>query len=633
MPSKSSPATRENISKYDQVSQNSLTVLDKNGKPVEFGKIVMELESASDDGKTHVTTVATISDLRSLEPTEDGQIAVVMEYNSGTKTGGGVFIYDDSDKSTPDDFGVNIITTKGARWKRNIGNYRDLTVLDFGAINGGTTDSAEAVMRMWNWSQKYHPNIGIQFPAGKFLLSKFDIASKEVARFRVAGDIVTFGYSSATTLVSDHKNGEFMFNVNARYTEITSLIVNGESTAAAKNNKGFFKNIIEAGQFIRVSNMMFNNLGGKGLSLLDTLDCKIDQWYARDCTDSVIYGTWTNNPQGKWDHITAIELSNFNIQRSKEKPAIDLQRATQSFIWNGWIEHSEFPGNLSNGAWSFRGLNIETCDNPMECHYTRLINSQFNVQGGNGLDFSESGETWPAISEYEEGNVNIESHGIKINGSLSYDYLSSSDKMDNRSDKEKWFYVGELAPSQNTVQTKIRIMGSGAYNSQSETQSGYSARTPEGSAEIYLQKINDTSFIGSWTGQGSVPVTRVLMQPGSASRKIKIYVKVAVYTGFCTAFIETNDYDRFSKGVRFMFEKAYTPVTDEAAVKALDEAADNCFHQHWSGKAGVGFGFNNDNTLLLKSSEVAAADLGTSLKYLKVLVDGKAYALELKALK
>lgn len=633
MRSTSSPETSENTSVYDRGSQNSLTVLDENGKPVGFDKVVFELARSPGGGNTNVTTVGTMDDLRSLEPTTAAQIAIVMEYSAGTKTGGGVFIYDIIDKTTPEDYGVTVVTPKGARWKRNVNNPRDLTVLEFGAVNGGTTDSAEAVMHMWNWSQKYSPNIGIQFPAGKFLISAFDIASKEVTHFRLAGDIVTFGYSPATTLVSDRKNGEIMFNVNARYTEITSIIIDGESSDKARNTKGFFKNSIEAGQFIRVSNIMFNNLGGKGVSMLDTLDCKIDQWYARYCTDSVIHGTWSDNPSGKWDHITAIELSNFNIQHCTETPAIDLQRATQSFIWNGWIEHTEFPGNLSNGDWSFRGFNIEDCTNPMACHYARIINMQFNVQGGNGLDFSESGDTWEALSRYEQGDVHIESHGIEINGSLSYHYLSSPDKMDNRSDKEKWFYVGELAPSQNTVQTKIRIMGSGSYNSQSETQSGYSARTPEGSAEISLQKINDTSFTGSWKGQGSVPITRVLMQPGSRTGTVKIYVKVAVYTGYCSAFIETNDYDRFTKGVRFMFEKAYTAVTDEAEVTALEEAADNCFHQHWTGKAGVGFGFNNDNALLLKSTDVAAAELGTGLKYLKVLVEGKAYGLELKALK
>lgn len=407
MPSRRSDKVSVESSVYAPNNQNSLTVPDKEADPLAFDKAVMALAGSPDD-KPPVTTVATLDELRGLEPTAAAQIAVVTAYNPGTQSGGGVFIYDVSDKSTADDFGVNIVTAAGARWKRHLDDYRELTVLDFGAIPGGTTDTAEAVMRMWNWSQKYRPGIGIQFPAGKFMLSKFDIASQEVTRFRVAGDTVAFGSSPATTLVSDQQDGEVMFNVNARYTEITGLIVDGESTPAAKNTKGFYKNSLEAGQFIRVSDVRFYNLGGKGLSLLDTLDCKIDQWHARECSDSVIYGTWSDTPQGQWDHMTGIELSNFTLQRSKEKPAIDLQRATQSFIWNGRIEHSEFPGNLSNGEWSFRGLTIEACDRPMACHYACIDNMQVNEQGESRFDFSASGESWSAVPEEGKGNVHFE---------------------------------------------------------------------------------------------------------------------------------------------------------------------------------------------------------------------------------
>jgi len=102
--------------------------------------------------------------------------------------------------------------------------------------------------------------------------------------------------------------------------------------------------------------------------------------------------------QGKWDHITAIELCNFNIQRSTgPNPAIDLQRAGQSAIYNGWIEHSEYPGNIAFGQWSIEAFNMETCANPMRCYRARIVNQQFNVQNGKGLDFVDGSgiEDWP----------------------------------------------------------------------------------------------------------------------------------------------------------------------------------------------------------------------------------------------
>ncbi len=98
MPSNSSTNTSSENGIYDQANGNTLTVLGKDGKAIEFGKIVMELATVS-GGNTSVTTVGTIDALRALEPTTAGQIAVMMEYTAGTKTGGGVFIYDISDKS------------------------------------------------------------------------------------------------------------------------------------------------------------------------------------------------------------------------------------------------------------------------------------------------------------------------------------------------------------------------------------------------------------------------------------------------------------------------------------------------------------------------------------------------------
>ncbi|MGO8658600.1 hypothetical protein ACC771_23915, partial [Rhizobium ruizarguesonis] len=71
------------------------------------------------------------------------------------------------------------------------------------------------------------------------------------------------------------------------------------------------------------------------------------------------------------------------------------------------------------------------------------------------------------------------------------------------------------------------------------------------------------------------------------------------------AIIETNDFSRFSTGIRFMFDKSYTAVTDATMLATFNGAADNCFHQHWPGQAAVGIGFPNDPALLLQSATVA----------------------------
>jgi len=585
---------------------------------------------------TSIITCKTMEDLRTTEPTDMGQMAMVLEYKQGYKMGGGLFVYDMVDTTTPHDHGVNIKTPKGKIWKRVLTDHNEVTVVHFGALADGKTDCKQAVEWMWAWSKRVNPTLGIKFPAGKFMLSKFDISAAEVPKFRVAGEHVNFGYYPSTELVSDKKN-DVMFTVKARYMEVSSLIIDGESKDGARNTKGFFKNIIPGGQFVRVTSVMFYNMGGRSLDLVDTLDCKIDQWYARDCTGTVVYGHWSGQVQGKWDHITAIELCNFNIQRSTgPNPAIDLQRAGQSAIYNGWIEHTEYPGNISYGQWSIEAFNMETCPNPMRCYRARIVNQQFNVQAGQGFDFDDATgiENWPEMSVYEQGHVDIESHGIKITGSLNYDYLTTpgNERMDNRSDKEKWFYVGELFFSHNTSQARIRIIGSAFYSAMPTTQIDATERTAEGAADIFLQKTGDKSYIATWSGQGSCPVTRVLLQPGSAGEKTRLFVKIAKYTGFCSALLETNSLDRFSAGVHFMFDKAYRAATAEE-IALLDAAPDTAFHQHWQGRPAVGYGFNNDNELLMRGKVLNNDQFNASTKHLKVYVNGVAYGLELKPYK
>lgn len=608
--------------KFQFAAQNSL------GESMDVNKITIEFDNIKQKALSDINTVATIEALRTHEPTSPGELSLVIEYDTGYDSGGGIFLYDAADTTSEDDYGVTIVTAGGARWKRLLNDYNDVNVTFFGALADGATDCLEAVNRMWNWSQKNYPYIGIKFPAGTFMISKFDISGSEVSRFRLVGHQVNFGYFPATTLVSDRANNEVMFTVKASHTEISSLIINGE-TDTAQNTKGFFKNIATAGQYVRATSLLFNNLGGRGLDMLDTLDCKIDQWYSSKCSGTIIYATWSGT--GSWDHITAIELSNFNVQYQTVNPAIDLQRATQSLIWNGWIEHSAYPGNIANGEWTINALSMEDCANPLVANYAQLILNQINLHGESSIDLTETGDRWTAISEYEMGHVHTENHGISVDGSMSYQYLSGSGKMDNRTESDKWFYLGEVFHSQISVQTKIRLDGSASYNSIPTTQTGYTTRTAEGTAVISLQTLQDGSFVGTWCGEGAAPVTRVALQPGTSSNRIGIFVKVATYTGYCTAQIETNDFDRFTAGVHFRFYPGYRAATAEE-IATLEALPDNCFHQHWSGKNGVGFGFNNDNQLLLAGQTLPVSGFNEATQCLQVYVNNTLYGIELRPL-
>lgn len=89
-----------------------------------------------------VIPVATIAELRLLEPTETGATVSVLEYNSGTGIGGGVFTavlgYAGADNS-----GTVIKTAGGNAWLRQVTG--DITPEMFGAVGDGVTNDVASI--------------------------------------------------------------------------------------------------------------------------------------------------------------------------------------------------------------------------------------------------------------------------------------------------------------------------------------------------------------------------------------------------------------------------------------------------------------------------------------------------------
>jgi len=582
-----------------------------------------------------------IAALRQAEPTTPGAIASVLEYTANTQMGGGVFIYDPTDTRFVDDGGMTFVTQGGKRWKRVVLDYNSVTVVDFGAVSDGKTDCIEAVKRMFAWSQRVLPSAGIKFTAGTFSMSTFDISDKEINRFKISGATVNFGYFPTTTLLFNwdtKPRGLHFFKVNARYAEISGFVIKGKSSTGedggtAFNQVGFYANTIIGGQFLRVSSMEFRYLGGRALDLIDTLDCKIDQFYSRGCQDSIVYARWSDREQGAWDHSTAIELSNFNLQRSTKKPVLDLPRCTQSFIRNGWIEHSEFAGDLTNGQWTIEGLVIESTTHPMKMGYCRAMIIQKSVHRDSaGFDFSKEGiEPWSLLAEGDRGIMEISDLGAVIQGSLNYDFMTSQHHMDNRTNKPKWFYIGEFNFSDAASQIHVRVLGTAQFLSQSETQTDHSGRTPEGVAHIYLQARDGADSIASWYSEGSSPVLKVHVEDSGGHTKL--YVKIPDYTGYSIALVETNGRDRYTSGQCFIFRKSYT-VCDAEESARLDAAPVVAFEQHWTGNKQVGFGYNDNKDLLVRGpcffkEHQYEPGKWKRRHFLKILVNGEPRSIEL----
>ncbi|WP_413581717.1 amylovoran biosynthesis protein AmsF [Bdellovibrio sp. HCB288] len=564
--------------------------------------------------------IGSVIELRSTRPSINGAKMTVRSYHSGLNVGGGDFI---GYLSSGTDDGGTVFAGSGFYWRRVIDDPNNLTVFDFGAKADGTSDSAAAIKAMYAWSKANYPGIGVQFPAGTFFVSRVDMGTAELSHFRLAGANVNFGYFPSTTILSDGKTSS-MFKVNARRAEISNLIIKGQFDKVT-NYQGFFDNICTGGQFFRGSQLRFDRLGGACLSLLDTLDCKIDQWYASYCENDVIRARWSGRAAGVWDHSTAIELSNFNAQNCKK--VLNLKRCTQSIIHNGWIEHCENPGDISNGQWILDALSIENCTNPLIAYNSRLNSRQINLQSGSKIDNSLQGERW--LSAWEMGSSRVESFGAAFDGSLRYGHINSRFRLSNDTGQATWFELGNFFTPTMGDSWEIELFGQTQYNAGSGNQplkNLIGGKTTGGRAIIHMQRKTDNAE-ASWSAEGSSPVLEVRIEPRSAT-DTKVFVKIANWTPSVIVLLKSNGKDRFLAGMCLRFDAVMAPGTPASST----EVAPARFSLH-NGKSGIGGNEEGDLLLATRLVNPSAVDTKQVKGYISVVINGEQFAMPYFALK
>jgi amylovoran biosynthesis protein AmsF len=577
---------------------------------------------AQPNGYQLIGEIPSVEELRKTRPLFAGAKVKLKSWHEGFEVGGGEFVgtFDDA----KDDEGV-IFAGKGFHWRRVVEDFNRLTLFDFGAIADGKTDTAPAIKAMYQWSIDASQQICVQFPAGTFFVSECDFGDEGRRFFRISGAMVNFGYFPATTLVSDGRS-EFLFQVNARWTEISNLNFNGNNDKRP-NKQGLFRNTCPGGQFFRGACLRFNQVGGVSLSLLDTLDCKIDQWYANACTGDVIKASWSGQKAGAWDHSTAIELSNFNAQHCKGGMVLNLPRCSQSIIHNGWIEHSDFPGDISNGQWIVDALSIEDCKNPLNARNSRLNMRQTNLQSGSWIDNSLEGERW--LNIWEMGSTRVESYGVAIDGSLKYNYITSRFRLTNNTDQPTWFELGNLYSPTVGDSWEIEVFGQSQFNNGTANQplmDVIDGKGTGGRAVIHVQRKKNKAE-ASWSAEGSSPVVDVRFEPRTDT-DTKVFVKLAGWTPTTAVLIKSTAKDRFLTGRCARVDA----VMDKGAPGSGAQQAPQRFSLH-NGKAGIGGNEQGDLLMATRALKPEQVDTREPKGFISVVINGEQVAMPYFAVK
>lgn len=515
------------------------------------------------DGFKYIGQVTSFSRLASVIPDRAGLIVLLQGWNEGTNYGGGSFI-SRAGKITATDNGMVMPANSSFYWERIVEDYSQVNVTHFGALRDGKTDCIKAVQSMFNWSQTQADsikNIGIQFPAGDFAMSNMDISSTKYSRFRISGSANTFGYFSSTKIFLIGADKKFAVKVNAKQVELAFLTIDGQYSNDAVNSRAFFQNVCATGEYIHGNNLFIGNMGGDFISVLDTLDTKFCEFYTSNTYGSIIKGTWSDTES--WNHLTAVELSNFNIQNSHNAVAIDLQRCTQSFINNGWIEKTDFPGDLSNGQWLIDGLSLEGCANPLDLTFAGVIIRQLNLQTGSKITYSNpEKKRW--LSSYGYGRAQLESYGLNMRGSMAYSYLHSNVRFRNDSEKAIWVHVGRYTVTSDSDETKMRFTG-GHAESPVDANLGFWDANNFGGGELEMMLRRgpgkDVLQDGSVTVTGNSPVQDIkVWRP--FEKDIEIYVQLKPHCGWVNCHIETTADSYFTSGTSFLWTPDGVVVSD-----------------------------------------------------------------------
>lgn len=599
------------------------------------------------DGEKYIGSAANIADLRTIEPTIQGQRVWLREYASNTGRGQGYFIYNANDTTSVDDAGYIVVTAGGKRWKRDL-EPEQLLVTHYGAIMDGTTDDMPACKRMYTGTRNLGSAnaIGIRLPAGKIALrSTFnESGSTEQPIFSIKGPAVDYGVNPKVQVYFlDKTSTTPVFQVNARRTEITGLHLQGAGTVTP-----FYKNVCPAGQYYRVKNIRCNSTGGMVFELLDTIDTAFEQIYCYSITGGFLRAGWTNTKTGAWDHSTAIEISNSNFSSGKNIEAITAIRAGQCIMRNTWFSNNEYTFDISQGGWLFDTVIMENSTYPGKTKYSKIVQINCRFAQGATMDDTLSGYTkdmdlvnggsgnipsWVGNS-YDQGKVRINLLGSYFDGPLAARFTYTEQYLDNGNSAATWFDLGKITLQGLGRTAHIKVTGMRGWDSVSDGPK-VPAHTAFGGGEAniyyelkYPNSSGTTAGQLHWHGTDGCPVTAVKYV--HTWQSIQLYVQLAPYALHASVFMTLNGTVRIATG-----NPAYTVWSGAEISEAEVNAKTNITTApaRWSINKGDynshGFGMDIDAGMLQYHGATTAEAAATSMP---IYINGAQYNIPLNPL-
>lgn len=571
--------------------------------------------------------VNSFAELRTTAPAKTGDLALLRRYYDKDSTfhGGGEFVGFISTTTVTDDSGT-LAAGKGFYWKREINDPDDLNILHFGAKGDGTTDDSGAFKLMMKWAQSYNGNaksLGVRFPSGKFLINPIDYSSAEMPFFYIFGAHNPHGGLPRTTIVSN-KSSSPVFKVQARRTAIKGICWNGQATTDTTANKSaitasmcsnqqpFFQNTTVAGESVLITSFRAQNNGGTVIKLLDTLDTKFDQIYTLNTYARVFDIRWSDTAAGVWDHSTAIEISNANFQTGYGDATLYMPRVTQGVLHNVWIEHTRFPGNLSEGQWIVDALSLEDCDNPLDMSNGRVQIRQLNLQAGAKVNLDTASGRW--LSGYEYGWRRDENFGTTMTGSMKAGWYTGF-KVTNTSTADKWYKLGKVNLPKDNQQWVVEMI-SKVSNAVITGVAG----SPVTAVSSCLTWLNisrcATAIYADIQHKGSPAVLDVKLNRIGVTYA-EIWVKLKAGSGDMMFNLKSTGPTRFESGECNLFTPDLSEVTDTSTIGTTSPNARMSLH---NGLAGIGA--NEKGVLTVATTAATAPTTTTAAGYITVNING-----------